>query len=224
MKKNQITRIVGISVLIFIGIAAYLISRQIDLFSNTNLNDLETFISSHGILSPLIYILLMAIAIVISPIPSLPLTVASGVVFGPFLGASYSLIGAEIGAVISFLIARIFGRDLIKKLLKKEISFSNNIEEKYLTLAIFLSRLFPIFQFDVVSYGAGLTNIAIRKFALATFFGMMPMTFLFAYTGKSIFIGGRASIIISIIFIAAIFYVPILIKKYDLIKHIKPEQ
>jgi uncharacterized membrane protein YdjX (TVP38/TMEM64 family) len=49
---------------------------------------------------------------------------------------------------------------------------------------VFFARLIPIFSFEV-SFGAGLTNISLRTFALATLFGLAPSTFAFTYLGNS---------------------------------------
>ena len=60
-----------------------------------------------GPLAPLLLIGSMACAVVIPPIPSLPLDFAAGAVFGPFYGGLYAVIGAEIGAIGCFLLARL---------------------------------------------------------------------------------------------------------------------
>jgi uncharacterized membrane protein YdjX (TVP38/TMEM64 family) len=51
---------------------------------------------------------------------------------------------------------------------------------------MFLARFIPVFSFDIVSYGAGLTNISLKAFAVATLVGMAPATFAFTYFGSSI--------------------------------------
>ena len=48
------------------------------------------------------------------------------------------------------------------------------------------ARLVPIFSFGIVSYGAGLTNMSLKSFALATFLGMMPPTFALTYLGSAV--------------------------------------
>jgi len=64
------------------------------------------FLEGFGIFAPLVFMLVMAGAVVVSPIPSVPLDAAAGAIFGPFLGTVYALLGAETGALISFLITR----------------------------------------------------------------------------------------------------------------------
>ncbi len=204
---------IGFILIISVFLLFFYITRHCNLLDPESIRE---FIQSHGIISPIIYILVMAITIVISPLPGMPLAAASGVLFGTFWGTLYSLIGAEIGAIISFYLARIFGREFIENILKSHIDFCDTCTERYIMYFIFFSRLLPIFHFDIISYGAGLTNISLKKFAVATFFGMVPMTFLFTNYGQTIFLGGWVSVVISTLIIIAIFLVPILIRKYHL--------
>ena len=79
-----------------------------------------------------------------------------------------------------------------------------------------IARLFPFFQFDIISYGAGLTNMKLRNFAIASFIGMLPMTYVFASLGESFVVGnGVIGIIATLLIIAGFFVVPILIEKHN---------
>ncbi len=151
-----------------------------------SLTVLTEWLRESGPLAPLLLIGSMACAVLIPPIPSVPLDLAAGAVFGPFYGALYAVIGAEIGAIICFLLARALGRDVLSKLLKLETVFCQMCTDHQLMGLVFFARLIPIFSFDVVSYGAGLTNISLKTFALATLFGMAPPTFAFTYLGSSV--------------------------------------
>jgi uncharacterized membrane protein YdjX (TVP38/TMEM64 family) len=136
--------------------------------------------------APLLLIGSMTFAVLIPPIPSLPLDLAAGAVFGPFYGALYAMIGAEIGAVAGFLIARAMGREALSRLFKTKATFCQTCTDHQLMGAIFFARLIPIFSFEVVSFGAGFTNVSLKTFALATLIGMAPPTFAFTYLGSSI--------------------------------------
>lgn len=149
---------------------------------------LAQWLHDAGPLAPLILIGSMATAVVIPPIPSLPLDLAAGAAFGPFYGALYAVIGAEIGAILCFLIARALGREALSRFMNTGATFCQKCMDHQLMGAMFLARFIPIFSFDVVSYGAGLTNISLKTFALATLFGMAPPTFAFVYLGSSIVI------------------------------------
>ena len=103
-------------------------------------NRLIPFLQSLGVLGPIVYMLIMVLAVVISPIPSLPLDAAAGVVYGPFLGTVYSVAGAEGGALISFFIARSLGREAIVRLLKRDIAFCDLCAERQLGYVILLCQ------------------------------------------------------------------------------------
>jgi uncharacterized membrane protein YdjX (TVP38/TMEM64 family) len=150
---------------------------------------LEVWITSMGMLAPLAYILLRTIAIVLTVVPNAPLDVAGGVLFGPFWGTVYSLLGSEAGAVACFLLARALGHDAIIRLLHRDIAFSGRYPQRQLAYIVLFARLEPVFSFAMVSYGAGLTGMSLRAFALATLVGMTPGTVLLNYYGKSFFTG-----------------------------------
>ncbi len=194
-------------VLILLLITTLVFFSLEDIFS-LNINSLVNLINSFGIFSALFYILLMALAVVISPIPSLPLAVASGLVFGTFLGFIYSIIGATIGSIIAFLITRKLGREYFIRKFSKKASYIENIPENKLMLYIFMFRLFPIFHFDVVSYGAGITKISLLRFTIATFFGMMPVTFLLVYTGSMLNLNIAQGLVLITILILVMYFIP----------------
>lgn len=150
---------------------------------------LEEWIKSMGALAPLAYILLRAVAIVLTVVPNAPLDVAGGVLFGPFWGTVYSLLGSEAGAVACFLLARSMGREAISRLLHRDIAFSGHYPQRQMAYIVLFARLEPVFSFALVSYGAGLTGMSLGAFALSTLVGMTPGTILLNYFGKSFFTG-----------------------------------
>ncbi len=173
--------------------------------------------------APPVYIALMALAIIISPIPSVPLDIAAGIVFGPLLGTIYSVIGATIGAVVSFLLARILGRELIEGFLRGHINFCTNCSDKILAKIVFISRLIPVISFDVVSYGAGLTKMSLKAFTIATLFGMIPLTFLYTAYGSIFTINTWIGIVVGIIFVILFLAAPPIIERYNLFSPQKPD-
>jgi uncharacterized membrane protein YdjX (TVP38/TMEM64 family) len=173
--------------------------------------------------APLVYMALMALAIIISPIPSVPLDIAAGIVFGPLLGTIYSVIGATIGAVVSFLLARILGRELIEGFLRGHINFCTDCSDKILAKIVFLSRLIPVISFDIISYGAGLTKMSLKAFTIATILGMIPLTFLYTAYGSILTINAWIGIVVGVIFIILFLAAPPIIEKYDLFSPKKPD-
>ena len=147
---------------------------------------LQSFLEEMGPFAPVGFIGLMVLAVVISPIPSLPLDLAAGAMFGPLWGTVYAVLGAEIGAIISFLIGRMVGRDALSRWLNLQVTFCQKCSDHHLMILVFLARLLPIFSFDLVSYGAGLTRMSLKVFAVSTLFGMIPPTFALTYLGGSV--------------------------------------
>jgi len=147
---------------------------------------LTSLLRELGVAGPFALMGLMTLAVVVSPIPSLPLDLAAGAVYGPFWGAVYVLIGAELGAIISFLIGRALGRDVLSRWLKQDIMFCEQCTDHHLLGLLIVARFVPIFSFDIVSYGAGLTKMSLKAFALATFVGMTPPTFALTYLGSAV--------------------------------------
>ncbi|MBA2247048.1 MAG: TVP38/TMEM64 family protein [Chloroflexia bacterium] len=124
---------------------------------------------------PLVFVVFLTAAVVVSPVPSVPLDIAAGLTFGLFWGTVYVLIGAELGAIIAFLIARRLGRPrLARRLPAAAMASIDTLTARRGVRALILMRLLPVFNFDWVSYAAGLTSISVRAFALATFVGMIP--------------------------------------------------
>ena len=147
---------------------------------------LTSILRDLGVAGPFVLMGLMTLAVVVSPIPSLPLDLAAGAAYGPFWGAVYVLIGAELGAIISFLIGRSLGRDVVSRWLKRDITFCEQCSDHHLLGLMIVARLVPIFSFDIVSYGVGLTKMSLKAFAFATLLGMIPPTFALTYLGSAV--------------------------------------
>jgi len=168
----------------------------------------EQYVLDAGVLGPIVYITVMIIAIVVSPIPSSPLAIFAGTVFGLWWGMLWTMIGAVLGAVIAFYIARILGRPLVLRFVsKKELNaVEQRFPEHHIAWGIFFSRLLPLPFFDAVSYAAGLTRISIKNFFLATAFGLIPLVFIFSYFGN-IFADNLVAVSVLVIVVTLLFFV-----------------
>ncbi|UCE79222.1 MAG: TVP38/TMEM64 family protein [Nitrospiraceae bacterium] len=187
-----------------------------DISSYFNPEQIQNWLALQGSLAPVIFILIMAIAVVVSPIPSLPLDIAAGAFFGPLLGTVYSVVGALGGAVVSFTISRFVGREFVERFLGGHINFCIECSDKLLTKIVFFSRLLPIVSFDFISYGAGLTKMSLKKFSLATALGMIPLTFIYNYFGSALVIGRGLTILAGLIMVILFFLIPRWIERNDL--------
>lgn len=172
------------------------------------------FLQKAGWWAPFAFILLRIVAIMVTVVPNAPLDIAGGALFDPFWGTIYSLVGSECGAIVCFLLARSLGREAITHLLHREVTFCDRIADRHLVFVVLFARLEPIFSFALVSYGAGLTRMSLRAFALSTLVGMTPGTIILNYYGKSFFSGNiLLQIFLGLAFVTLILVIPVWIKR-----------
>jgi uncharacterized membrane protein YdjX (TVP38/TMEM64 family) len=128
--------------------------------------------------------LLMILQSLAAPIPAVPITLANGLIYGPWLGALISWGSAEVAAAICFLLARSLGRPFVARLFStRALSKVDGFCEREGLRAILVLRLIPYVSFDVVSYAAGLTSMALLPFLLATGIGQAPATLVYSWAG-----------------------------------------
>jgi len=167
-------------------------------------------IARAGTLGPVLVVTLMAIAIVFNPIPSAPIALAAGAAYGHTFGTIYIVIGAEIGAIVAFTIARLAGHDVLCRWFGKQVSLNWLGSQNVLTFLVLVSRLIPFISFDLVSYGAGLTPIRPWRFALATLIGIIPASFLLAHFGGELATADLNKAMIFVLLIGVVVLIPLL--------------
>jgi len=86
-------------------------------------------------------------------------------VFGLAGGIILTSIGSLFGGIIAFLISRKLGREMVKKIMQKELVICDKNNKKGGFFLILLLRLIPLFSFKIVSYSAGLSDIKLKDFA-----------------------------------------------------------
>lgn len=175
----------------------------------------EQSVKRLGSWGPLIYIGLIALSVVISPIPSAPLAMIAGALWGAVVAGIYSVIGGFLGGLIAYYLGRTLGRSAIKALTGKIIVFSKRKGEIYLGWLIFVTRLLPVLSFDLISYGAGMTGLSLPIYATATLLGMIPSTFLLTYLGDAIVVDFPQGIVLSIMFLIILVGLPWGIRRYN---------
>lgn len=133
---------------------------------------------------PVAIVLLVALGIVVSPIPSGVVAMVAGALYGTWHGGSLTIAGAVLGAGTAFLIARYFGRNwLMASSSGVARSLTRHRSQNTLTAIIFASRLIPFISFDAVSYVAGVTPLRFWRFVAATAAGTAPVCLGFAAAG-----------------------------------------
>jgi uncharacterized membrane protein YdjX (TVP38/TMEM64 family) len=150
---------------------------------------IAALVAEAGWLGPLVIVLFMTTAVVFSPIPSAPIALAAGAAYGHLWGTVYVLIGAELGAMIAFGLARVLGYEALHRRFGDRLEFCLMGSQTALMATVFVTRLIPFLSFDLVSYAAGLTPITVWRFALATLAGIVPASFVLAHFGNEMAAG-----------------------------------
>jgi uncharacterized membrane protein YdjX (TVP38/TMEM64 family) len=212
--RGKWKRLVALALLAVLIVALFAFTPlDVEQFTPTRIKE---FILGFGSLAPIIFITVYAARAVILVIPVGVMSLAGGLAFGKWWGTLLILVGATLGSCLSFAVARYFGRGFIESLEwlhKGRIKhFDDKAAENGFKLILFV-RLVPIFQYDAVNFGGGLSKIRLRDFALASFIGMAPGGFINALLGSSL------ENIISVQFFAALgafillAFIPLLYKR-----------
>jgi uncharacterized membrane protein YdjX (TVP38/TMEM64 family) len=206
-KKHAIYLVSFITVLLLIYIFRARFEYIIDILSKGSIDQIANIIRSWGIAAPILSILLMILQSFIAPIPSFLIAGANGAVFGIWFGTLISWFGAMIGALGTFYLSRLFGEAFVKKFESAKGLWEkvDEISNKQGVKVILVGRLLPFISFDFLSYAAGLSNMKLTPFLVATGIGMIPGTIAYVVLGNEMSKLSSYSKIITMIVIAAIF-------------------
>ena len=122
--------------------------------------------------TPLVVVAAYAVAGVLVPITVL--IAATGIVFGPIMGALYAIIGSTLSAAMTYWLGEWMGRDTVRRLVGPRINRLSRRIAKHGVLAMMVVRMLPIAPFTVVNVVAGASHIRLRDFLLGTLLGMSP--------------------------------------------------
>ncbi len=144
------------------------------------------FIQSDYYVSILIFIGLYVFSTALSIPGALILTMVGGYLFGAFLGALFSLIGATLGASILFIAARSAFGELFKPKIGSSIERMRNELTKNAFFYLLFLRLAPVFPFFVVNIAPAFLNISFFNYFFASFLGMIPGAAVYALMGSGL--------------------------------------
>lgn len=143
-----------------------------------------TWIDSLGAIAPIAFILLY-IVITVALLPASVVTLGAGVVFGIFKGSLLVFVGAMLGATAAFLVGRYLARGWVANRIANRPKFQaiDTAIGREGRKVIFLLRLSPVFPFNLLNYGLGLSRVSLQDYVLGTL-GILPGTILYVYLGS----------------------------------------
>ncbi|MHA2281149.1 MAG: TVP38/TMEM64 family protein [Promethearchaeota archaeon] len=139
-----------------------------------------------GVLGIFLFIAIMGIQGLFVPLPSELILLASGMIWGIYIGGLMGVIGSMAAALLCYYVSKRGGRPLAEKFVgTKALSLADNFIHKYGTSAIIIARFLPFVAFDPISYGAGLVDLDVKKYSLGTLIGSFPRAFFYSFLGAS---------------------------------------
>ena len=179
----------------------------------------EVTVAQAGLGGRLLFVAVYALFTVLA-VPASPLTLLAGAVLGVAEGFLWVSIGANLGAFFAFLLARSVLRGYVEAWLSKQrflLAIGKAVEAEGWRVVL-LTRLSPVFPFNVQNFGYGLTSVSSTGYVLGTLIGMIPGTLLYVLIGAS---GGEAlsgggstwSMVVKLIGIVATVAVSVLIAR-----------
>ncbi|MDT2471651.1 TVP38/TMEM64 family protein [Enterococcus avium] len=180
----------------------------------TDISSLRAYLEALGWQGYVIFILLSVIVAVFL-LPGQFLAIVGGLAYGGLLGGLLTIIGASLGASISFIIGKYIAREYILKRFGNDPTFQKiekGVRENGISFLIF-TRLVPVFPFAIQSYAYAMTPMSVKKFSLISFMTMMPASFIYAFMASEIASKGVSGALlleltVSGIFLALLAYLP----------------
>jgi uncharacterized membrane protein YdjX (TVP38/TMEM64 family) len=173
-----------------------------DLFRNPQLIKVEVL--RWGAWGPIGFMLLYAFGPSML-VPGAVMTLAAGLAFGTVKGSIYSLIGADLGALVAFAAGRFLGKGFVNKLLAGRFGETlDKIARNGFQIILYL-RVFPIIPYNALNLLAGASPITFKDYFWASMIGMIPGTILFAFLGNELWHPTSPRFILALLLIALSF-------------------
>ncbi|MFA4902304.1 MAG: FAD-containing oxidoreductase [Desulfobaccales bacterium] len=180
------------------------------------LGALRDWLLTLGPWGPLVFLLIYIVGVV-AALPGAAITIAAGALFGSVLGVILVNIGATVGASLAFLIARYFARDAVANWLSKSDKFQklDHLTEEHGAIIVALTRLVPIFPFNLLNYGFGLTKVSFWTYVFWSWLCTLPGTILFVVGADAVtkaLMQGRVPWVLVGAFVVALILLTILVR------------
>jgi uncharacterized membrane protein YdjX (TVP38/TMEM64 family) len=163
---------------------------------------LKEIVASWGWLAPVVFVLIQALQVVLSPIPGEITGPVGGALFGTWWGLLYSTIGLTTGTLLCFGIGRKWGEPFVRPWLSEHNwNRLNFIVEAEGAILCFLLYVIPGFPKDIISYLFGISPLPFWLFAVVSTLGRLPGTWISSYFGANV---AEQQYIYALVFLAVV--------------------
>ena len=180
----------GLLIVLVVLVAVAVLSGAADHISLGELKarreELVAFVDAHWLASIAVFVVLYTTVVALSLPLALVLTLSSGFLFGPVIGALLSVSSATLGSTVAFLACRTaFGDTLAKRAGPTVNKLADGFRKDAFSY-LFTLRILPIAPLLLINIAAGLARVKVGTFMLASLIGMLPGSFVYAFLGSGL--------------------------------------
>lgn len=165
--------------LVLIGLAATALAVAL---GTPDLAEIRARVDAAGGWGPALFFVVYA-GLTLLPGPKALLTAAGGALFGLWVGAALALAAALVGAIVSFGVGRLLGRDAVDRLIRGRLARVDALLADHGLSAVLVVRVVPLVPFTAINYASGLSGVRFRDYVLGSAVGMVPGTLAYAALG-----------------------------------------
>jgi uncharacterized membrane protein YdjX (TVP38/TMEM64 family) len=166
--------------LLFLAALLLLLAAARLLGLGERLGAVRGWLADLGPWGPLVYVIIY-VGATVAAVPGSALTVAGGALFGSFWGVILAHSAATLGAALAFLLGRYLARDAVERWLAASPQFQRlaRLTAEHGVVIVALTRLVPIFPFNLLNYGFGLTRVPFLTYLFWSWLCMLPGAILY---------------------------------------------
>lgn len=155
------------------------------LLGGIDQTQVQMWLKQAGFWAPIIYIILYTVGTILI-LPSTPLNLSGGAIFGPWWGTLWTSIAAVVAAIVAFAFTRTVGRDVVaRKFAGRWEAMDAEMRQGGL-FYMFAIRLLPLIPYGLVNFAAGLTSIRFKDYLVGTVLGTVPGILPFVLMGSGL--------------------------------------
>jgi uncharacterized membrane protein YdjX (TVP38/TMEM64 family) len=179
LDARRIIAIVGLLAVVIVAARVLPVARY--------LLDFVGWLRSAGVLGLMVYVAAYVAACILF-LPGSILTLGAGFAYGVLIGVPVVWVGASIGATLAFILGRTLLRSSIEAKVNGNPRFAaiDRAVGKQGLKIVLLTRLSPVFPFNLLNYAFGLTQVGLRDYLIGTGVGIVPGTIMYVYLGSLI--------------------------------------
>ena len=182
MKEKKYLKLVFFVLWIIVAIGLFVLYQQSDVPVTELPAYIQEWVEQFGVWGPIVFILAYTLR-TLTFFSATVFTIAAGIIFGPYLGFVYALIGANLSANLAYIVGRYFGKDVVARAGKNVKYFPRGEKFRKNGFMTVLTMRLLFFPYDWVGYLAGAYDLRWRDLALGTFIGIIPGMIAFVFLG-----------------------------------------